>query len=58
MGKTCADCVYFSCALFVCFHPKNEGRRAFPDTPGCGKHRTELNEQEEKEFKNQLFNQE
>lgn len=55
-NKTCKDCVFYSSALFVCFHPENEGIRAFENSIACGKHRTELKLDERINFFNKLIN--
>lgn len=56
MNKVCKDCAYFSCALFVCFHPENEGIRAFENTPACQHHTIELTDKQKEELNNFLFN--
>lgn len=35
MKEKCKDCVWYSSALFVCFHEDNEGRRVFDDSTAC-----------------------
>lgn len=35
MKNTCKKCIWFGDAIFCCFHPINEGIRAFPDTDAC-----------------------
>lgn len=35
MVDFCKNCKYYSKDLYVCFHPENEGIRAFENTPSC-----------------------
>jgi hypothetical protein len=35
MESKCKDCVWYSPALFACFHRDNEGRRVFDDSTAC-----------------------
>ena len=57
--KNCSTCGYFGDAIFCCFHPDNEGRRAFPNTKACNKHRNfaenPLTESEKNDFFKNLF---
>lgn len=56
MNKVCKDCAYYSNVLYVCFHPDNEGIRAFDNTPACKNHCLELTEEEKNKLFNHLFN--
>lgn len=56
MSRICKNCAYYGSALFVCFHPENEGIRAFDTTPACKKYTEELSDEQKTELNNFLFN--
>lgn len=56
MNKVCKNCAYYSSALYVCFHPCNEGIRVFDNTPACEHHCLELTEDSKEKLYNHLFN--
>lgn len=51
MENTCEKCVWFGDAILCCFHPENEGVRAFLTQKACEKFRDyELNPLSREEF--------
>lgn len=59
MENTCDKCLWFGSAIYCCFHPDNEGRRAFPNMKACDVFRNRennpLTEEEENNFRKMLF---
>lgn len=60
MKDTCEKCLWFGSAILCCFHPENEGIRAFPNMKACNKFRNvedgPMTEEEKNKFKKLFCN--
>lgn len=59
MKDTCEKCLWFGSAILCCFHPDNEGSRAFPNMAACNHFRNyedgPMTDEEKNKFMKMLF---